>query len=143
MVFCPQFEANVRSRGGLTTIEIGERGTSKSSFFLYHIYFGVYIALNVHDSTELVFTCRASALYLYTPLHVSWPKLLGKLNFWQIFASWALGGGYGYRFTVAARLGYPYHFNQRQHPNLALMLIKIVWPPQSLSVPAILCLAFS
>lgn len=45
------------------------------------------------------------------------------------------GGGYGYRFTLAARLGYPYHFKQRQHPNLALMLIKIVWAPShSLSV---------
>lgn len=39
-----------------------------------------------------------------------------------------MGGGYGYRFTVATQLAYPYHFKQRQHPNLALMLIKIVWP---------------
>lgn len=66
-----------------------QRGARNSSFTLYHIYFGVFIMLSVHDSAEHVFTCRTAELC--TPLHASRPKLLGKLNFWQIFAKLSIG----------------------------------------------------
>lgn len=119
-----------------------QRGARNTSFALYHIYFGIFIMLNVDDSTEHVFHLSSSwALHSTTRFMA---KTVGQTQTFGKYLQvkhWM--GGYGYRFTVAARLGYPYHFKQRQHPNLALMLIKIVWAPSPRSVPSILRLAFS